>query len=33
MNGKNMASNGGEEAIELLFILLIWIVRKFDCNT
>jgi hypothetical protein len=33
MNGKNTASNGGEEAIELLYVLLMWIVRKFDCNS
>lgn len=32
MNGKNMVSRGGEEAFELLYVLLIWIVRKSTCN-
>jgi hypothetical protein len=33
MNGKNMASNGGEEAIELFYISLMRIVRNVDSNS
>lgn len=32
MNGKNMVSRGGEEAFELVYVSLIWIVRKSACN-
>jgi hypothetical protein len=32
MNGKSMVSREGEEAFELLYVLYVWMVKKFTCD-